>query len=262
MTKNKEPKRGDWIEDEKNQRLLVEMWGGYIDWKERMRREERWLANKLKRYNCQKILDSCVGDGCDAIYLINQGFDVTGNDVDEVFIQKTLENAKKEKVDLKITNLDWRELTKEFPEQSFDAVLCTGNSLGCLFGRENQIKALKQFYTILKKRGILIIDERNYQYVLDNREKILKEKPHTAGCMYYGKRVFGRIIEIRDDRIKYELCDKGKDKKAAFVIMQPFKRGELKKNLKKVGFQKIEQYSDCQPGEEPEANFYMYICQK
>ena len=262
MSQDKKPKRGDWIKDEKNQKLLVEMWGDYIDWNKRREMEKGWLVNQLKRFNCKKIFDSCVGDGCDAIYLIKQGFNVVGNDIDEVFIQKALQNVKKENVQLKIVNLDWRELTKEIPEQSFDAVLCTGNSLYCLFGRENQIKALKQFYTILKKGGILIIDERNYQYVLDNREEILKQKPHTTGCMYYGKRVYGRIIEIKDDRIKYKLCDKEKDKKAAFVIMQPFRRGELKENLEKVGFQKIEQYSDYQPGKKPEAIFYMYICQK
>lgn len=262
MLKNKEPKRGNWIEDERNQRLLVDIWGEYINWEERRKREKGWLIYHLKKYNCQKILDSCVGDGCDAIFLLKQGFDVTGNDIDEVFIQKTIENIKKENIQLKIYNLDWRELTKEIPKQSFDAVLCTGNSLGCLFGRKNQIKALKQFYIILKKGGILIVDERNYQYILDNREKILKEKPHITGCVYYGKRILGRIVEIKDDGIKYELYDKEKDRKTAFAIMQPLKRGELKKNLKKVGFQKIEQYSDYRPGEEPKANFYMYICQK
>lgn len=261
MSKNKKPKRGDWIEDEKNQRLLVEMWGDYIDWNKRREMEEGWLVNQLKGFNCKKIFDSCVGDGCDAIYLIKQGFDVVGNDIDKVFIQKALRNAKKENVQLKIHNLDWRELTKEIPEQSFDAVLCMGNSLYCLFGRENQIKALKQFYTILKKGGILIIDERNYQYVLDNREEILKKKPHSTGCMYYGKNIFGRMTEIKDDRVKYELYDK-KNRKAAFAILQPLKRGELNRNLKEVGFQKIKQYSDYHLGEKPKAIFYMYVCQK
>lgn len=263
MPKSKTPKRGDWIKDEKSQKLLVEMWGDYINWEKRRKMEKGWLVNRLKRFNCKKVFDSCVGDGCDAIYLIKQGFDVVGNDIDDVFIQKTLQNIKKENVQLNITNLDWRELTKQIPEQSFDAVLCTGNSLCCLFGRGNRIKALKQFYAILKKKGILIIDERNYQYVLDNREEILRQKPHTTGCMYCGEHVYFRIIEIKDNRIKYKVCREEKDKKAAFIaVIEPFRQGELKKSLEKVGFKTIEQYSDYQVGEKPKAIFYMYICQK
>lgn len=255
-------KRGNWIKNEKDQRLLVGMWGEYINWQQRRKKEGKWLVNQLKKYKCKKVLDSCVGDGCDAIFLIRKGFDVISNDIDEVFIQKALENAKKEKVKLKITNLDWRELNKEFPAQSFDAVLCTGNSLTCLFKRKNQIKALEQFYTILKKEGVLIIDERNYQYVLDNREKILKNNHHSINCLYYGKDVFVRVVEIQNDRIRYELCDKRDEGRVSWAIVDPFKRGELKKLLEEVGFGKIKQYSDYKPVKKVDAIFYTYICQK
>lgn len=92
-----------------------------------------------------------------------------------------MENARRHKVQLKITNLDWRELTKRIPEKTFDAVLCLGNSLTCLFGYENQLSALREFYIILKYGGVLIIDERNYERILDIPKRSLKEIPRTSG---------------------------------------------------------------------------------
>lgn len=89
-------RRGDWIKDRANQKLLAEMWGDYIDWQKRREGENSWLVKQLRRFNCQKIFDSSLGDGCDSIYLIKEGFDVTSNDIDEVFIQKARENAERE----------------------------------------------------------------------------------------------------------------------------------------------------------------------
>ena len=255
-------RRGDWIADGNNQKLLAEMWGDYIDWQKRRGGENSWLVKQLRRFNCQKIFDSSLGDGCDSIYLIKEGFDVISNDIDEVFIQKAIDNAKKEGVKLKILELDWRELTREIPEESFDAVLCLGNSLTCLFGRKNQITALKQFRAILRKGGILIIDERNYQYILDNRKEILKGNFRYSGkYLYCGKHVHGHPIEINNNRLKIEYRDERIDKRAR-VIVYPFKKDELKQLLGGVGFQIIEQYSDYQPGYNPEADFYAYVCQK
>ena len=255
-------RRGAWGEDERNQKLLAEIWGDYINWPKRRKGENGWLVKQLKKYNCQKIFDSAAGDGCDAIYLIKEGFDVIANEIDQFFAQKVLANARKENIQLEILNLDWIELTKEIPGQSFDAVLCLGNSLTCLFERKKQLAALKQFHAILKDRGILIIDERNYQYYLDNRKQVLKGDLHYSGnYLYCGQDVHSRPIEIEDDRIKFELFNERTRKKAYWTVY-PFKRGELKKLLEETGFSKIEQYSDYQLGEKHGAEFYFYVCQR
>ncbi len=250
----------NWMGDNENRKILVEMWVDYIDWDERRKNEGRWLINQLKKYHCRKIFDAALGDGCDSIYLIKQGFDVTSNEVDEFFLKKELENAEREGVQLKVLSLDWRKLTKKIPKESFDAVLCLGNSLTCLFGRKNQIAALREFHAIIKNRGILIIDERNYQFILDNREKILKGiyRPHGRH-LYYGKYVYSRPVLIKQNIIKFEIFNE-RTKKKAYFIVYPFKRGELRNLLSKVGFQKIEKYSDCQLGDNPDAHFYTYVC--
>jgi len=90
---------------------------------------------------------------------------VTSNEIDEDFRKVALQQAKKYGVSLTITQYDWRELPDELAE-TFDAVLCLGNSLSCLFKREDHLKAIGNFRKILKPGGELIIDERNYDRIL------------------------------------------------------------------------------------------------
>ena len=103
-----------------NSRIRAEIWGDFVDWDNRRRGESGFLIAQLKRYNCQKIFDAALGDGVDTIYLIQQGFNVSSNDNDEAFRQKAIENAKRLGLKISPTNLDWRDLDKEYKEDTFD----------------------------------------------------------------------------------------------------------------------------------------------
>lgn len=255
-------KNNDIIPENYNSKNLVEMWGDLIDWKKRREGENGFLVNQLSKYNAKKIFDAALGDGCDSIYLIKEGFDVTSNEIDKVFLAKAIENSKIENVELKTTALDWRMLDNNIPESSFDTVIILGNSLTYLFSEDSRIEALAQFKKILKKGGLLIIDERNYQSIFDNRENILRGKFQYSGkYVYCGTKVHGRPIEISNDAVKFEYTD-DRNRKKAYLTMYPFKRGELKRLLEKTGFRKIEQYSDYKLGENSNADFYQYVCVK
>ena len=246
-----------------NSKIRAEIWGDFVGWDNRRRGENDFFITQLKKHNCQKVFDVALGDGADAIYLIQQGFDVSSNEVDEAFRQKAIENARKLGLKISPTNLDWRDLDKEYKEDTFDTIVCMGNSIACLFGKENQFKALKEFYKILKQGGILIIDERNYQRILDNKESALTGTLHSTGkYLYTGtNKVQARFVEITDEAIFIEYTHKESDKKAYYKVY-PFKKGELLRLLQEVGFSKIEQFSDYKKGGNPNTDFYQYVCQK
>lgn len=252
----------DLIPENYNSQNLVNMWRDYIDWDKRRIGEENFLVNQFYKHNVKKVFDSSLGEGCDSIYLIKQGFDITGNEIDKMFLNKALENAKSENIEIKTTSLDWRELDKKLPEKFFDAVLCLGNSLTYFFTEKDQIDVLNQFRRILRDNGILIIDERNYQYILDNRKEILKGNFRYSGrYVYCGKEVHGRPIEISAQRVKMEYTDKQIGKKG-YLILYPFKRGEMNNLLRKASFKSVEQFSDFKSGEDINADFYQYVCVK
>ena len=203
-----------------------------------------------------------MGDGADSIYLLQNGFDVTSNDLDETFIRKARANAKKNNVKLKNTQHDWRDLNEHFDNNIFDAVICLGNSLTYLFKKDDQLKTLKNFLAILKTNGALIVDERNYQYFLDEAENILKGNFRYSGkYMYCGSRVHGQPVEIEENKVVMEYEDIRTGKKA-YLVLYPFRKGELLSLLKKTGFKKVTMYSDYKEGYEKDADFYQYVAMK
>lgn len=248
---------------EENSKIRAEIWGDFVGWDNRRRGENGFLERVLKEHNARKVLDVASGDGVDAIFLATKGFSILANEVDEPFRKKTIENARKHAIDLMPTSLDWRNLNRAYSGNSLDALICMGNSLTCLFGRENQIAALKQFRTILKPGGILVLDERNYQRILENREAALNGTLHSSGKYLYtgtGK-VSATFLEINDDAIYIEYTHKGSGKKAYYKVY-PFKKDELLGLLKEVGFSDIARFSDYSPGVNDGADFFQYVCIK
>ncbi len=250
------------IKENYNSKVLVEMWADFIDWEKRRKGENGFLKQKLVENNVHKIFESCLGDGCDTIYLLKEGFEVISNDLDKEFIKKAQQNAKKENVKLNITSYDWRKLAQHFEKESFDAVLCLGNSITYLFDKKDQIETLNQFKKMLRKNGTLIIDERNYEYFLNYKEEILKGNFEYSGkYVYCGNNVHGYPIEIENDKIVMEYYDPIRKKKGNLTLY-PFKKGELLELLKEAGFTKIKQYADYSENQKENPDFFQYVCKK
>ena len=238
---------------------LVDNWADFIDWQKRQAADGQWLLSVLAQYKDPAILDVCVGDGCDAIFLLQHGFNVVGNEVDQTFKAKALANAKKEGVRLELTSTDWRELSKSYAPASLDVITCTGNSLTYLFGAEHQLATLREFKKLLKPGGILIVDERNYQYMLDNRDEILQGKFRYKGAnTYRGQYVHGRPVSITDDKItvEYSHDESGILGRLSFY---PYKKGELRSLLQEAGFIDIQQWGDYEPGDDRDSDFFEYV---
>ncbi len=248
--------------DSVHSKNLVEMWGDFIDWNRRRKGENGFLKKTLLENNSKKIFDAGLGDGCDSIYLLKEGFDVLSNELDFGFIRKAHENARKENVKLDVVSFNWLELDRHLQENSFDAVLCTGNSITYLFTEQEQLNALRQFRRLLNENGLLIVDERNYQYFLDKKNEILKGKFNYSGkYVYSGDNVHAYPVEITDKKVIMEYFDSINGNKA-HLDLYPFKRNELFNLLKKAGFKNIKQFSDYKKWFNSKADFYTYVCRK
>ncbi len=249
-------------EENYHSKAFVEILPDFIGWVGRRKAEGGFLKKILEKNNCRKVFESSLGDGCDSIYLLKEGFDVTSNDLDLDFIKKAQQNARNQRVKLNITSFDWRRLGTKIEKESFDAVLCLGNSLTYLFRRKDQLKTLRQFYTILKKNGVLLIDERNYQFFLDNSEKFLGENyVCRKKVVYCGEKVDAKPVFISKNKIVFEYFHKEKKIKSR-LILYPFKDGELLALLKEAGFKKIQQFSDFKKGKDNKADFFTYVAYK
>merc|ERR1719445_527971 len=136
----------------------------------------------LKEKNAVTIMDAACGTGVDSVMLIeemgnNPGFHLTSCDFSDKMLKdalKTRWDRRREKpfFDWVIEEGNWLTLKKDVPVPGFgfDAIICMGNSFPNLMDEEgdlrNQKIAIKNFYDMLKPGGILIIDHRNYDYIL------------------------------------------------------------------------------------------------
>ncbi|MDD4409738.1 MAG: class I SAM-dependent methyltransferase [Candidatus Pacebacteria bacterium] len=144
----------------------------------------RWKRTKgvmddiLSRYKDPKIVDLAVGGGEDAMFLIKKGYDVVGNDKDDYLSSVAREKARKNGYSLRINNEDWVNIldSENYDDNEFDFAYILGNSFpNYLFDKEDREKALKGFLRILKPKGVLFFDTRNFDYMLDNKEFILED---------------------------------------------------------------------------------------
>lgn len=101
-----------------------------------------------------KVLDYCCGDGGMSIRLAQQGLDVTGIDISDVSIENCKQAAVAENVTDKTRFLVMDAENLEFPDASFDVILCIG-----VLHHLDVNRAFPELARVLKPDGIVIAQE-------------------------------------------------------------------------------------------------------
>jgi SAM-dependent methyltransferase len=130
------------------------------DWQKRLALEMPFLQRTLDQNGARKILDTACGTGWHAIALAQKGYGAAGCDASPVMIEIARNNAATAEVDVRFEVADFNQLRK-FSE-TFDAVLCLGNSLPHLLSQEALAEALQQMRGKLRAGGVLILHNLNY----------------------------------------------------------------------------------------------------
>jgi SAM-dependent methyltransferase len=233
---------------------FVEKWDDLINWKKRAEGEGSFFIDVLKECGAQKILDVATGTGYHSVRLLEAGFDVVSADGSPEMLYRAFENAKSQGEILRTVQVDWRWLAQDIHEK-FDAVICLGNSFTHLFSENDRRKALAEFYSVLHHDGLLILDQRNYDSIID--------RGYSSKHKYYycGEDVSVKPEYIDDGlaRFRYQF----EDESIFHLNMFPLRRDYTRKLMKEVGFQKVHTYGDFQETyrtEEPD--FFIHIAEK
>ncbi|MCB2107079.1 MAG: class I SAM-dependent methyltransferase [Rhodobacteraceae bacterium] len=233
---------------------FVEKWDELIDWRQRASSEGRFFIDILKGRGKRKVLDVATGTGFHSIQLLKAGFDVTSVDGNAEMLGKAFENARDQGHILKTMHSDWRWLNRDV-HSKYDAIICLGNSFTHLFTERDRRRALAEFYAALRYDGILILDQRNYDALLDGRSKPSRK------YYYCGKQVTAEPEHVDDGlaRFKYAFPDGSEYR----LNMFPLRRKYVTRLLNDVGFFRITTYGDFQEldGDE-EPDFYIHIAEK
>ncbi len=208
----------------------------------------------LKARGKHSVLDVAAGTGFHSIQLAKAGFDVTSADGSAEMLAKAFDNGREHGVVLKTVHADWRKLNKDV-HGKFDAIICLGNSFTHLFDEHDRRRALAEFYAALKHDGILIIDQRNYDGILDNGFS-------TKHKYYYcGDQVTAEPVHVDEGlaRFEYTFPDGSKHN----LNMFPLRKNYVRDLLREAGFQKLHSYGDfMEEGEESDPDFFVHLAEK
>lgn len=256
-------------------RNLADRWEEYVNVDDRHKVLEPFLTTILEHYSGDEILDAAAGIGCESVCLLKNSFRVRPNELEKNFRDVADSYFKKHGCRIKLDGYNWLELTKEYGTDRFGAVLVLGNCLCLLLNESERENAVRRFWEILKPGGMLVIDERNFDHMLRNREHILENplKNYNFGqSMYCGKTVKGCPIDITPEKVTWACYSNDQEVSNWETLNQciigefelyPFKKGELFRLLSDVGgFVNIQCYSNLQLGDNPEAEFFTYTAIK
>jgi SAM-dependent methyltransferase len=122
---------------------------------ERTAREVAGIINLLNLPTGSAILDLCCGHGRHAIPLAQQGYQITGQDLSEAFLQRAENEARVLGIKARWVQGDMRTIPFE---NEFDAVINIFTSFGYLASEEEDLQVLQQVHKALKPGGLFLLE--------------------------------------------------------------------------------------------------------
>lgn len=233
---------------------FVEKWDQLIDWTARSNSEGEFFIQELQKRGARKILDVATGTGFHSVRLLQAGFEVASADGSVEMLARAFTNARRHGHILRTIHADWRWLNRDVHEK-FDAIICLGNSFTHLFNERDRRKALAEFYAALRHNGVLILDQRNYDAILDNG--------FSSKHIYYycGEDVRAEPEHVDDGlaRFRYSFNDGS----TFHLNMFPLRKNYVRSLMTEVGFQQVHTFGDFQETyHESEPDFFVHIAEK
>jgi SAM-dependent methyltransferase len=233
---------------------FVEKWDELIDWDARAKSEGQFFIDILRAHGKESVLDVATGTGFHSVRLTEAGFDVISVDGSAAMLAKAFENGQKRGLILKTVQADWRELNRGI-HGKYDAIICLGNSFTHLHNEQDRRKALAEFYAALRHDGILILDQRNYDEMLDHG--------FTSKHKYYycGDQVTAEPEYIDDGlaRFKYAFPDG-----CEYTLnMFPLRKNYVRRLLREAGFERVRTCGDfLETYQEIAPDFFIHVAEK
>ena len=233
---------------------FVDKWDELIDWDSRASSEGDFFIDVLRKRGAKRILDAATGTGFHSVRLIEAGFQVVSADGSPEMLHRAYDNARRRNHVLRTVQSDWRWLNRDIHGR-YDAIICLGNSFTHLFRENDRRKSLAEFYSALNHDGILILDQRNYDAILDHGYA----SSHTYYYCGDNVSVHPEHVDPGLTRFRYAFPDGS----TFHLNMYPLRRAYVRRLMREVGFQRIETYGDFQETyRDHEPDFFIHVAEK
>lgn len=233
---------------------VVGKWDQLIDWESRARSEGDFFIEQLKKRGVRRVLDVATGTGFHSVRLLEAGFEVVSVDGSADMLAKAFHNACGEGHILRTVCADWRFLNRDVHGE-FDAVVCLGNSFTHLFEERDRRKSLAEYYSMLKHDGVLMLDQRNYDSILDHGF----DSKHVF--YYCGDNIKAEPEHMDEGLARFVYTFPDGDK--FHLNMFPLRKKYVRNLMFDVGFQRVETFGDFQETyRDTEPDFFIHVAEK
>jgi SAM-dependent methyltransferase len=229
----------------------------FVNWPARLGMELPFIQQQLEQTGLsdpakRSVLDAACGTGMHAIALAKMGFDLTGADLSLGMVHKARLNAQEAGIDVRFEAVGFGGLAKTFGQHAFNALLCLGNSLPHLLSLSDLAAAMSDFAACLKPGGLLLIQDRNFDNILENHERWMEPQSHREGREEW---IFLRFYDyLPDGLLRFNVLTLHREDQAAWTqstadsLLYPLRQAELSQALSAAGFQEMTWYGNLAGG--------------
>ena len=233
---------------------FVDKWDALIDWEARAKSEGSFFHDLLASRGKRTVLDVATGTGFHSVNLREAGFDVTSADGSAAMLARAFENGKNRGLILKTVQADWRWLGQSVHGR-YDAIICLGNSFTHVHDELDRRRVLAEFYAALAPDGVLILDQRNYDTMLD---KGFQSKHKFYYC---GDQVSAEPVHIDENLVRFQYSFA--DGEEFTLNLHPIRKDYTRRLLREAGFERIRTYGDFEAAYDNEnSDFFIHVAEK
>ena len=226
----------------------------FVNWESRLDYEMPFIEGQLHDLRTEtgenlNILDAACGTGMHAIHLAQKNYRLAGADLSNVMIEKARINAKNADVSIRFETAGFGNLNPTFendPLFPFDYVLCLGNSLPHILSKKDLNHALLDFASCIKPGRMILIQNRNFNRVLKNKERWMEPQSHISNNNEW---IFLRVYDFLENGLinfyiitLFRKNNENWNQQVSETLLYPWLHDELITMLKEAGFGNITCY--------------------
>jgi SAM-dependent methyltransferase len=144
---------------------LTNVYEAMIDWKKRLGHEEAFYRKAFEEVGARRVLDAACGTGRHAAMFHSWGLDVEGADISPAMIARAKASFGEPE------GLRWsiRSFEAAAAPGGFDAVVCVGNSLALVGGKDAVERGIAAMMSAVRIGGVLVVHVLNFWKMEDGR---------------------------------------------------------------------------------------------
>ncbi|MHA2423801.1 MAG: class I SAM-dependent DNA methyltransferase [Candidatus Thorarchaeota archaeon] len=135
-----------------------------IDWTARLAREIPFILKSISTSGKKRVLDMACGSGRHSVELAELGYIVDAFDTSSAMIESAENLAKDRSVNVTFTVDDMLKISERYHD-SYDLILCLGNSLALLQSFQDIAKVTTMVSNLISENGTFVFQTLNFDEI-------------------------------------------------------------------------------------------------